>query len=93
MLKDIGNQEWMHVLCALTSQRTNLQSYLTLSFAASGPAQKQMNKSRKCLYCTKENNKEAKGEGVPCYIKDCKSYLHLNCVVDNAGLQPEGQDS
>jgi hypothetical protein len=86
MMKDVGSNEWMHVLCALTSPRTNLESYLNLSFAV-GPPGKTVNKMKKCGYCMAGDRKDVKGEGLPCYIKDCKEYLHLTCVVDFAGTQ------
>ena len=81
-LKDVGGQEWMHVLCALTSSRTSQQSYLALNFSVEGaPPARAINKTKKCAYCQLDRN-----EGLQCLIKGCKSFIHLTCVVDYAGV-------
>lgn len=49
-LKDVGGQEWMHVLCALTSPRVHISSYSSLTFAPEAPPSR-INKARKCLRC------------------------------------------
>ena len=63
MLKDVSNQEWMHVLCALTSPRTHLASYSSLNFAVEGSGPKHMNKQKKCSYC-----KTDRSEAIQCCI-------------------------
>lgn len=74
MMKDVG-QDWCHVLCALTSNKITLQSYLTLNFAISGP-QNKPSKYTKCIYCHSD-----KTAGLACRIDKCKTYIHLGCVV------------
>lgn len=80
MFKDIGGQEWMHVLCALTSPRVHLASYTSLTFSLTGP-QTKVNKAFRCRFCNSD-----KSEGLRCCIKDCKTYSHLSCVVDRSGI-------
>lgn len=68
----------MHVLCALTSNRTKVTSYRSLTFTTEGSAtQKKISAAKKCEICA-----YGKGEGLACRLKDCKKHLHLNCVIE-----------
>jgi hypothetical protein len=77
LLKNVGGDEWAHVLCALASPRLKLASYKTLVFhAGKNPPQKKLAKSTRCISCNYE-----KSPGLMCRISDCQNYMHLNCVA------------
>lgn len=68
----------MHMLCALTSPRVKLNSYKTLTFAAAPlPLKKpKISNSKKCMNCNSTSN-----EGLHCWKKECKNYIHMDCVL------------
>ena len=77
LLKHVGADEWMHVLCAFGSPRTRLAAYRTLIFHADGaPSAKRLAKNVRCGTC--EHDRTA---GLPCRIPDCRALAHLNCVA------------
>jgi hypothetical protein len=78
LLKNVGNDEWMHVYCALSSPRVKLNSYKTLVFLADTQrSRKGGNKTRRCTSCKSEK------AGLPCTFPECANFSHLPCVLSS----------
>lgn len=80
MLKEISEQKFVHILCALTSSKYRVKSYQSLTFEEVPRAQQQRtNHDLACFICEKKGERER--ELMRCSFDLCTNYAHANCIL------------